>query len=99
MQKPVTYNPCFLLSKYIENKYGGNIPETLDHFKKRTCQWYTSNKDIRNYELEMHKSQDNAIHPSGKAAYALHLSQQIGISEKINEAMISNIYHQGSIQL
>lgn len=48
----------------------------------------------------MQKSQDDAIHPSGSAAYAiLHLSQQIGISEKINEAMISNIYQQGSIQL
>lgn len=39
-------------------------------------------------EIETQKSQDDGIHPSGSAAYAvLHLSQQIGISEKINEAM------------
>lgn len=46
----------------------------------------------------MQKSQDDGIHPSGSAAYAiLHLSQQIGISEKVNEAMIPNMYQQGLI--
>lgn len=43
----------------------------------------------------MWKSQDDGIHSSGTVARAiLHLSQQIGVSEKINEAMIPNMYQQ-----
>lgn len=48
----------------------------------------------------MQKSQDDGIHPSGSTAYViLHLSQQIGISGKIDETMIPNIHQQGLIQL
>lgn len=46
----------------------------------------------------MQKSQDEGIHPSGSTAYVIpHLSQQTGISGKIDETMIPNVYQQGLI--
>lgn len=42
--------------------------------------------------------QDDGNQPSGSTAYViLHLSQQIGISGKIDETMILNMYQQGLI--
>lgn len=99
LHRNISQKSYFFLCKYIQNKYGGTITEILDNFKKNvSASAMHLVKIYRTFWTRNKKSQDDEIHPSGSVAYAIfHLSQQSGISEKINEATIPNAYQQGLI--